>query len=72
MRFTRYSSDGSSVVQERIRLRPRPGEHDVLLDKETPDETHSFDDGGAGARLASRCRVLAGIEGLLRSTATAA
>ena len=69
MRFTRYSSDGNAVIQERIKLSPQPGEHNAPLAKVKPVETNSLDDGGAGARFASRCRVLAGIEELLRSTA---
>jgi len=72
MRFTRYSSDGKSVIQEQIRLRQQQGENNTLPDKKTPDEPRSSDDGGARARFASRCRVLTGIDELLRSTAAAA
>jgi len=73
MRFTRYSSDGDSVVQERIRLHPQPGEHKPLINKEAPDVAGGLDDGGgAGARFASSCRVLAGIDELLRNAATPA
>jgi len=73
MRFTRYSSDGNSVIQERIRLRPQQGENNTLPDKKAPDEPRSLDDdGGARARFASRCSVLAGIDELLRSAAAAA
>ena len=73
MRFTRFSSDGDSVVQERIRLRLRMEEERMPPVKEELPETHSFGrTNEAKAHPAGRGRVLAGIDELLSSTAAAA
>ena len=73
MRFTRFSSDGDSVVEERIWMRLQVKEQHRAPKKEELLETHSFADSKKEtARAADGCRVLAGIDQLLRSTATAA
>jgi hypothetical protein len=73
MRFTRFSSDGDSVVQERIWLRLQREEQQGPVVKEKLVETHRFANTDAGnARSAGRCRVLAGIDELLLNTAAAA
>jgi hypothetical protein len=73
MRFMRFSSDGDSVVQERIRLRLQMEEQHRTRAKAEVIETRRFARGEKeNARSAARCRVLAGIDELLRSTAAAA
>ena len=73
MRFMRFSSDGDSVVEERIRLRLQAEGQHTPRAKDEFIETRSFARGEKeDARSAARSRVLAGIDELLRSTAAAA
>ena len=73
MRFTRFSSDGDSVVQERIRMRLQAEEQRRPQVEEELIETHSFANSNEDkARSAGRCRLLAGIDEFLRNTAAAA
>ncbi len=73
MRFTRFSSDGDSVVQERIWMRMQTEELHKPPAKEEVIETHSFENNAEdNACSAARRQVIAGIEDLLRSTAAAA
>jgi hypothetical protein len=73
MRFTRFSSDGDSVVQERIWLRLQREERQRPRVKEKLLETRSFPSGGQeNVRSAARCHVLEGIDELMRSASAAA
>jgi len=73
MQFTRYLSDGNSVIQERIRLPLQPVAPKLSIEQDVPIEADGFHgDALDRARHASRSRVLAGIDQLLRNAATAA
>jgi hypothetical protein len=74
MRFTRFSSDGNTVVEERIWLAVNSEMTDVPpAEKKKKTDARRFGSGNdAGPDRSSLYRVLAGIDALLQSTETAA
>jgi hypothetical protein len=73
MRFTRFSSDGSSVVEERIWLEVQPDQDEAQLVLEKRSATRpSRGDSDLSPDRISQSRVLAGIDALLRSVEQAA